>query len=1386
MSRSITLIRMFSVILLLLSAMLYPPVFAQDAQSLDLYVEPGPSSMSRIWFTADGKNIVSLAYGDVALWDVESGRELESMSTQAASTDGRTIAFVPSEEESIILWDVRSWGKRQTLSWDGGRNPNIFFSDLGTICSWSPTTLATWDQKSGRVLVYLKFPAGGSDAVFSPNGRIVAWRTKTKITLLDMASGNEIHSIDGVWDSVTFSPDGKTIASSNGLGLTLWDVTSGVKLNTIPRSPYDRPPTFSPDGKLVAVQYIDQLRLWSVGSGQELIGFEGRYIGGVTFSPDGKFLALDFSRDKTIALWETGSMHQPRTLKARESCCSQSVNFLPDGKTLVIGEGKQQDAPLSSPITRASLWNVASGSEIKIFEGSSSLAFFPDRKTAASWVPGGKTISVWDSSSWSRLALLSSEFEIFNVGFTPKGELTAWGQTKLTVWNQLSAPKHYSSTSLIGEQLELAYSSDGKTLAVLCGYERDRGGNSIGIWDVGLGKRRSTIKTRAFNAQFFALSPDGKSIATTNGHSNEIRLWDLAYQFQPRSITLADDVEPSIILSFFSPDGKTLALCPMMGGKTVELWDVASARKLLSLDPSPKGPGPIVFSPYGRTIAMWGGDVITLFDVITGEKRLLIREFGGGAFSFSSDGKKIAYQTSDNRIRILDLSSGGIVRSAERQTGSVHAVAFDPANRLIASGSEDGTIKVWDVSSGKLLSTLEHGKWVDNVAFSSNGELIASQSLDGNIREWRTSSGDLIKSYSLEDSKPPSELNSIIPDLYKNYRIGLSPISQDWRLQVRPGIWPSPFAGRVGSLNLIDAMSGSPLATLSTLMEQEWVVTTPDGRFDTNKPLDQVEGLHWVVNGEVRNPLPLDIFIREYYQPHLLRRVLAGEQFTPLPSIATINRVQPKVAIEAIKPVRESSAEVRVTVENTAQNVTVSKTDPSKKKRYSSGVYDLRLFRDGQLVAYSTSDEKLQSTFHRYQTHDDEKKAWQVANKVDLVDGKNTFTFTVKLPANANKKEIEFSAYAFNEDRVKSETARLRWSPPEAAKPPATQPAVKPRAYVIAVGVNANENPAFDLQFAANDARRFQEVLPQRLAATGEYSEVVAVSLISDWEMRRGQKVATKRDATKANFKAVLDLLAGRPVADEIKRGIPNAEKLARTTPDDLVLILFSSHGYADQSGNFYFIPYDTGPGSCSVFTETVRQRSISSDELSLWLRDVDAGQMTLIVDACYSTAAIEGSGFKPGPMGSRGLGQLAYDKRMRILTATQADNVAVELPATAEGRPINHGLLSYALLEDGLGGNKADFKPQDKTIFMDEWLEYAVAEVPKLFASQPRPANETRPQSKLRNDRPRLVLLKRELSDPGVCGTGPSAGPSRIQEQQPSLFDFTRRKREVPLVRNP
>jgi hypothetical protein len=130
----------------------------------------------------------------------------------------------------------------------------------------------------------------------------------------------------------------------------------------------------------------------------------------------------------------------------------------------------------------------------------------------------------------------------------------------------------------------------------------------------------------------------------------------------------------------------------------------------------------------------------------------------------------------------------------------------------------------------------------------------------------------------------------------------------------------------------------------------------------------------------------------------------------------------------------------------------------------------------------------------------------------------------------------------------------------------------------------------------------------------------------------------------------------------------------------------------------------EDGPKNAAILSKFV-----SSEELSQWLKDVDAGEMAMIIDACHSAASVDQPGFKPGPMGDRGLGQLAYDKGMRILAATQADNVALE------SEKLGQGLLTYALVDEGLKGHKA--APGGAgPITIGAWLRYAEQRVPKLY----------------------------------------------------------------------
>ena len=100
---------------------------------------------------------------------------------------------------------------------------------------------------------------------------------------------------------------------------------------------------------------------------------------------------------------------------------------------------------------------------------------------------------------------------------------------------------------------------------------------------------------------------------------------------------------------------------------------------------------------------------------------------------------------------------------------------------------------------------------------------------------------------------------------------------------------------------------------------------------------------------------------------------------------------------------------------------------------------------------------------------------------------------------------------------------------------------------------------------------------------------------------------------------------------------------------------------------------------------------------------------MVLVLDTCHSAASVGGDDFRPGPMGDAGLGQLAYDKGMRVLAATQPGDAAVE------HERLRKGLLSYTLIDEGLVQGRADWQPADGEIRLREWLSYGARHLGQL-----------------------------------------------------------------------
>jgi hypothetical protein len=288
----------------------------------------------------------------------------------------------------------------------------------------------------------------------------------------------------------------------------------------------------------------------------------------------------------------------------------------------------------------------------------------------------------------------------------------------------------------------------------------------------------------------------------------------------------------------------------------------------------------------------------------------------------------------------------------------------------------------------------------------------------------------------------------------------------------------------------------------------------------------------------------------------------------------------------------------------------------------------------------------------------------------DVLNGNARATLSASVPIVAGENRL--TAYAFNADNVKSRDAELMITGDRSLYR-------KPTTYVLAVGVDRYQNPEYNLRFAVSDAQSVAAAVRQAQSRT---EDVKIIPVVNEAATRKG-----------------------------ILEAVSQIGKVAQ--PEDHIVLFFASHGIADRD-RFYLIPFDLGfEGKRSELDETsvqnIFKHSISDRDLEEALGNLNAGQVLIIIDACQSGQALESEEKRRGPMNSRGLAQLAYEKGMYILTAAQSYQSALELSE------LGHGLLTYSLVMDGLEKHKADDDPQDGRIFDREWLEYATTRTPEL-----------------------------------------------------------------------
>jgi WD40 repeat protein len=323
---------------------------------------------------------------------------------------------------------------------------------------------------------------------------------------------------------------------------------------------------------------------------------------------------------------------------------------------------------------------------------------------------------------------------------------------------------------------------------------------------------------------------------------------------------------------------------------------------------------------------------------------------------------------------------------------------------------------------------------------------------------------------------------------------------------------------------------------------KRWVLWTPSGYYDASPGGEDFIGWH-VNNGkdQAADFFPNSRFRSTFYRPDVIDRVLetmdeaealrlANEQpgRKPAETASVRDKLPPVVAIGSpVDGAEVSTASVKV----------------QYSARSQEALSRLKVLVDGRPVSV------------------------EGIGQAPKANGE----LSVPIPY----RDCEVSVIAENRHAVSEPaTIRLRWK--GAADRETFE--VKPKLYVLAVGVSAYQDPDMRLNLAAKDALDFGAV----------------------WNDQHG------RLYSGVELKTLTDVQASK---GNILDGLEWLQR--QTTAKDIAVLFFAGHGINDTTGVFYFLPVDAE-------IEKLKRTGISQADITATVAGI-AGKVLVFMDACHS-----------------------------------------------------------------------------------------------------------------------------------------------------------------------